>query len=782
ILTTSREALAIAGERVWQVPALAAPGDEEPPIPERLMAFDAVSLFVERASAAQPTFALSEDSAGAVAEITRRLDGIPLAIELAAARMQVLTAAEIARRLDDRFALLVKGDRSQLSRHRTLQAAVDWSHELLSAPERVLLRRLSVFVGGFSLEAVEAVCGPEELEGLSLVELLAGLVAKSLVIADTTNGTGRYHLLETIRAYADDRLGEAGEALEAGAAHARYFLSLAERAEPELTGPTQQHWFERLEGERENLIRAIEWSLAHDRPQWALRLTGALAIFWRVRSHFSEGRELAQRALAAGDGGRSAVEAKALWAAGFMALMTDDAAAAIAPLEESLSCFEELGDLQGKARALLMLTNSKLFLGDPNWPGALERTAAWAREAEDSWCLSLALFVAGFAYATINDLPEARPLLEESLAVAREAQEKQGMHAALLGLGKVEVRQGDYRAAEGLLHEAVSIAGDLDDDYSRAAAHEFLAELAVGRGDYRRARESLDEFFAIADAGQVGELFGPLVLLATVARADGDRAGAAERFAEAARESGALLSRALQGMGELAAEEGDADRARRLFEEALELARARAQNNRSAAAALHGLGDLARDAGDVQRAAALHHEALNLRRHIGALPDIAASLEAIGGVAAVAGRHVHAARLLGAAEAQRERGGYARAPWESARYKLDLELIGQALAREELDAAFDQGQGLSTEEAMAQASKGRGRRTRPASGWSSLTEAERQVAMLVAEGLTNPEIAERLLVSLAAIKAHVSSIFPKLGVSGRREIARQVQRRRQHPM
>lgn len=782
ILATSREALSIPGERVWQVPALSIPPPDVSPVPERLMGYDAVSLFVERAAAVHPAFVLNADAALAVAEICRRLDGIPLAIELAAARVATLTPVEIARRLDDRFALLVAGSRNRVGRHHTLQAAVDWSHELLSAPERALLRRLSAFVGGFCLEAAEAVCAGAQVESSQVLDLLSGLVSKSLVVADTANSTGRFHLLETIRAYAADRLDEADEAAATGQAHARFYLTLAEQAEPELTGATQERWFTCLEAERENLRSAIEWSLADGKTEWALRLTGALAVFWRVRCHFSEGRDLAQAALAASNGEWPASKAKALWAAGFMALATDEPEAAIPPLEESLSCFDELGDLQGRARALLILGNSKLIVRDPSWRGMLADSAAQAREAEDWWCLSLALFLAGDAHANRNDLLGARPLLEESLTVAREAQEKQGLRAALMGLGKVTLRQGDYHSAESLLEEALDILRELGEDYFRALALEYLAELEVGRGEYLRARELLHETLAIAEVITVAEPFGALVLLGTVARAQGDRDRARQLFddATASADSHTQLSRALQGMGELAVEEGAHDTARRLFEQALELARG-AHNDLSAAAALHALGDLARDGGDAKRAAALHNEALNLRRQIGALPGIVASLEAIGGLAALAGHHDHAARLLGAAQAQRERGGYARAPWAARRYDADLDLIRQSLGNDKRQAALRQGAGLSIEEAAVKASKGRGRRGRPASGWSSLTPAEQQVATLVGDGLTNPEIAERLFVSVGTIKAHVSRVFSKLGVTGRRELARGIQRRHQPP-
>ncbi|MDQ6807070.1 MAG: hypothetical protein M3065_19400, partial [Actinomycetota bacterium] len=264
VLATSREALSITGELVWQVPGLAVPAPDSELRPDALMDYDGVRLFVERARAVVPQFVLSGEVAPAVAEIARRLDGIPLAIELAAARAEMLTPPEIAERLDNRFALLTKGSRSDLSRHQTLQAALDWSHELLSAPERALLRRLSVFVGGFYLEAARAVCACAELGDTDVFDLLAQLVAKSLVVADsTTNVSGRYRLLETLRSYAGDRLDEAGESAPLREAHACFYLALAERAEPELTGAEQAHWFERLETEHGNVRGGLDWSLRH---------------------------------------------------------------------------------------------------------------------------------------------------------------------------------------------------------------------------------------------------------------------------------------------------------------------------------------------------------------------------------------------------------------------------------------------------------------------------------------------------------------------------------------
>ncbi len=783
ILTTSREPLAIAGERVWQVPPLPVPAPAEQPQPEALMSYDGVRLFVERAEAVQPGFVLSGEVAPAVSEITRRLDGIPLAIELAATRVEMLTPVEIARRLDDRFALLTKGARNGLARHQTLRSALDWSHELLPSPERALLRRLSVFVGGFCLQAAEAVCAGGEAHAAEVFDLLAGLVSKSLVVSDTANSRGRYRLLETIRAYAADRLEEAGEAPALGRAHAAFYLALAERAEPELTGADQECWLERLDSERENLRFALHWSLGHRQTEWALRLAGALVLFWRVRCHFSEGRELLEAAAQASEaqGEARALRAKALWGVGFMALMAGDPERAAPALEQSLAAFRELHDLWGCARALLVLGDTQVVLGDPQAPTVLEESADLARKAGDRWCLAHALGLRGYAHLARNDLTAARPLFEECVAVAREAQDKQGLRYGLIGLGRVAVKQGDYDAAESLLEEALSIARGLGEDYSEASALQDLGELAIGRGDYARAGHLLEQAQAILpELAPVGAVLGPLLDLARVAHAEGDRSRARLLVHEALATipPPATSIPALQHLGELTAEEDDPDRARRLFEEALDSARTSGDQWLSARA-LHGLGQLARAAEDAKRGIGLHVEALELQRQLGDKPGIAVSLEALAGLAAASGRHQHAARLLGAADALRRRGGYAHLPSELSRYEADLEIARESLSAEEFEVAFAEGTTLSIEEAMTQAAKGRRRRGRPATGWTSLTETEQQLTALVAQGLTNRQIAQRQLISPGTVKAHLSHIFAKLGVAGRRELARETWQRQQ---
>lgn len=515
--------------------------------------------------------------------------------------------------------------------------------------------------------------------------------------------------------------------------------------------------------------------------EWALRLAGALVLFWRVRCHFSEGRELLEAAVQASydkDHG-SALRAKALWGVGFMAVMLGDFEGSLPPLEESLKGFRELGDRKDCARALLLLGNRRQYRADPGALSLLQESATLARETGDSWCLAHALALAGLEHAALSDLPVARPLFEECLAVARAAEDKQGLRLGLIGLGKVAVAQGEYRLAESVLHEAVTLTRELGEDYARAVALGDLGQLALGRGQYDLAQQLLEQAL-----GLIPELVPPSattdtrLLVARVAHAQGCHARARQGLQELEASLGGVTRvEVLQFRGELAVEDGDGGEGRRVFEKARDVAHG-GGHKQGMAHALHGLGLLARDSGSTERAATLHHEALELQHQIGAGPGIVASLEALAGLAAAGGRHSHAARLLGATQAARDANGYARAPQDSHRHEGDLALIRQALSAQELDAAFAQGARLSMDEALAQVSRGRGRRGRPAGGWASLTDAEQQVAELVAEGLTNRDIAERLFITPGTVRRHVSHIFSKLQITGRVRLAQKVRRGR----
>ena len=769
VLATSREPLRVEDELVWSVPPLSAP-PESADRAQDLLAYPAVALFVERAAEADPGFALNGFVARDVAEICRRLDGIPLAIELAARRIGMLTPGEIAARLDER--LLRDTGASPLPRHRTLDAAIDWSHALLTAPERALFRRLAVFAGRFEPEAAEAICAGREVDPPGVAKLLDRLVAKSLVAVDAdAGGQVRHRLLETIRVYAAERLADAGEVGELRSAHARFYLSLAERAEPELTGPHQQRWLERLEAERANLRVAIEWSLSHGRAEPALRLAGALVLFWRARSHFSEGRELLEAALAASDGAPAGLTAKALWGSGFLMHMAGESKAALAPLERSLGSFRELGDGPGAARALLLLANAhQPDETSASVPGLLEESARLARDGHDHWALAHALGVNGFHWLSHDELRRARPLFEECVAVARAAGDVQGLRFGLIGLGQVAADQGEYLEAESIFAEAVELARPLAEDYDTAVALTHIGSLEIGRGNYSRARSLLQgALTTLPDLAPVSARTQALDLLVTVAHAQGDLREAHRLIDE--------ISAYGQGVplvptGWLALEEGDRVYARALYEVAYRLARSEGKK-RTIADALHGLGWLARLDGDSERAAALQDEALDLRRDISDLRGIAASLESIAALAADARHDQHAARLLGAARAIRDRGGFAPLPWEAARCAEIDATARESLTPVEFDRALSRGAHLSLEDALAAASQGPAER-RPINGRLSLTKREREVLELLADGATNTEITEVLTISFDTVKRHVAHVFEKLGVNARSELTREI--------
>ncbi|MGH2397248.1 MAG: ATP-binding protein, partial [bacterium] len=356
ILATSREPLRIQGEQRYEVPPLELPDLTAGRSSTQLTASEAVQLFVERAVLGQHRFALTDRNAQSVAQIVARLDGIPLAIELAAAKVKLLSTAQIAERLNDRFGLLAGGSRTALGRQQTLRAMIDWSYELLSESERLLLRRLSVFAGGFTLEAAEAIVAGVEIARHDFLDLLGRLVDKSLVIVDPAHGSRRYRLLDTMREYAKERLTAAGEVGPLRNAHRDWYLAFAQKAESSLDEPNQI-WLNRLEADHDNLRAAIEYSLATDDAEGALRLGTALWRFWHVRGHWTEGRQRLEAAISAATRAQPSLRARALHAAGMLAQRQGDYERATTLSEESLTLQQTLGDAHGIATSLTTLGN-----------------------------------------------------------------------------------------------------------------------------------------------------------------------------------------------------------------------------------------------------------------------------------------------------------------------------------------------------------------------------------------------------------------------------------------
>jgi non-specific serine/threonine protein kinase len=421
ILTTSREALGIAGETIYRVPSLPLPESQQLHDLDALEQNDCVYLFIDRAMAAHPSFRLREKNASAVADICRRLDGIPLAIELAAARIKVFPPEEIAARLDDRFRLLTGGSRAALERHQTLFALIEWSHNLLSEAERVLLRRLSVFARGWSFEAAQAVC--DDGLGDEVLDLLTHLVDKSLVAVEEEKEEARYRLPETIRQYARDKLLQSGESEQIRDRHLEFFTHFAETAEPKLRSGEQLEWLDRVETEHDNLRTALAWSLESGKGDLALQLAGALGYFWLLHGYFSESQKWLEDALALSDREQSkkvaagkyipthtekARRAKALYAAVMPYLAAMNVKRAHTLIEESLRLWRELGDKWWMAVVLQLMGLMMTMDGDVQTAVAQdEESVSLAREVEDPWPLAGALIRLGDDLKVIGTNPAA---------------------------------------------------------------------------------------------------------------------------------------------------------------------------------------------------------------------------------------------------------------------------------------------------------------------------------------------------------------------------------------
>ncbi len=496
ILASSREPLNIRGEQIYRIPSLSLPDLSQPVLPESLLDFEATQLFVERARAVSFSFAPSEANASAVAAICRRLDGIPLAIELAAARVRSLAVEEIYDRLDNCFRILTGGSRTALPRQQTLRALVDWSHELLNDREKSLLARLAVFSGGWTLAAAEEVCSDgspeaEYLEDWEILDLLTALADKSLIVYEPANeGEGRYLMLETVRQYAAEKLRDAGVEAFVRARHCRCFLGFAERAEPEFLKSDQARWIELVEADHDNLRGALEFS--HQDATLGdveLRLTGVLWRFWFFSSYLKEGREQIARAVERPEeANQTAARAKSLIGLGVIAYFQGDLAAAHSACLLSLEHARRVGDTWAEGVALIIIGVLANYEGDIDTARQnFEASLALAQKEHDLWLEAIALADLGFVALQEGRYPEAAGLCEKSLALARAVGEKWCIFNSLYSLGLIRIVGGDLGTARELFKEAMSISRELGHRISVAHCMDGLAGAWGAQGDVERA-------------------------------------------------------------------------------------------------------------------------------------------------------------------------------------------------------------------------------------------------------------------------------------------------------
>jgi predicted ATPase/class 3 adenylate cyclase/DNA-binding CsgD family transcriptional regulator len=764
VLATSREPLLVTGEATWQVPSLSI-GD------------DAIDLFADRARLAQADFAVTDENAAAVAEICHRLDGMPLAIELAAARVRALSLTDIVDSLHDRFRLLTGGSRTAVRRQQTLRASVDWSHALLTETERILFRRLAVFLGGFALDAARAVAGADGVERYQVLDQLTLLVDKSLVVADNTGGPTRYRLLETVRQYAQEKLGESGEADAIRSAHRDHYISMTAL----LDAPARRDYEQRIEQaevEIDNLRSAFGWSLENGDTEQALALASSLQPLWTGRGRLREGRAWFDTAFTDRrsdvEKAATAVHARALADKSLLDVWVG--AAGLGQAEEALAMAREVGDPALLARALTVVGIAAGYGYDAEvaQPYFVEGIGL-ARALGDSWRLSQILSYQAFVAVVNGDPIEARAAAEEGCELAdaigdrvNSRQCHQGLAFALLILGELADAVVEFSALSATAEAA-------HDDLFKPGNFQGLS-LALGyQGEVTAARAAAEA--AIEAAAEMGE-FMPGMGYTALAAAElaGGAVEAAYDASETARQClsaqpYAAISHIAHIVTKVALAKGDLQAARRYANDAVA-----ATKGWHLTAALTTRARISIAEGRREDADRDIYDALVTAGSGGiyvVLPDI---FEVIAGLSADGGTHHNAARLFGAAQAMRRRMGVIRFKIYDAGYDAAVAAVREALQQDDFETAWAEGAALSTEDAVAYAQRGRGERKRPATGWASLTPAESDVVRLACEGLGNKDIATRLFVSPRTVQAHLSHVYAKLGITSRVQLVQEAAR------
>jgi predicted ATPase/DNA-binding CsgD family transcriptional regulator len=766
VLATSREPVGCDGEVTWRVASLSVPDDGEEGISESVL------LFVDRACAVRPSFRLEESNAEAVAEICRRLDGIPLAIELAAARARALTPAQIAMQLADRFGLLTGGRKTSLPRHRTLEASVDWSYDLLDERERILLRRLGVFTGGFDLAAAEEVCPDGELQQWHVLDALTGLVDRSLVGLDDT-GHGRYRLLETFRQYALSKLVDAGEVTVVRDRHLERFLAIGFSAEAALEGPDMIDVLAGLEVELDNLRAAFDWAMQSNQPVKAWRLASSLWLFWQGH-RADEGASRLTAALAA-PGGEPLDRAQALTALADLCLRSGDGPRSRLLADEIIALATEAADPKLLGRGTSLIGYRGLYLGDPEAVGHLARALELHRAAGDDYFRVESLLALANAGLFAGDLKLVRASATEALAVGRRSGNPRLLSGALLQSVAAAWMEGELDEMSAALDELLPLIGQRRDEFYGPMASALAGWLLAIRGDYERGLALAD--FACTRAAAANTRLGIGLGLWVTAVIEDDLARedavAALTKAQIANSSWGLLFLAAEcsaRLAGLAAAAGDVAAAR-LHVTAIDQLAQRPHGQACRPWERLATAELALTSNDMTLAGTAVHDALATWAASGTRLGVVTALELLVRLNARSGRHLEAARLLGATGAERERMRWRLSPAAGPVLETDRLVLESHLGRQRLLAALAEGAAMELKEAAAYARRGRGARRKALSGWSSLTATELEVASLVAEGLTNAEIAQRLFVSLLTVKSHVKHCFSKLGIRNRAELA-----------
>jgi predicted ATPase/DNA-binding CsgD family transcriptional regulator len=765
VLTTSREPLGVTGETTWRVPSL----DRDA----------GVELFVQRAHSARADFSPSDDELAAIARIVDRLDGIPLAVELAAARVRMMSPTGIESALEDRFRLLTGGSRTSLARQQTLEASVAWSYDLLDPDEQAVARRLAV-MSDFTLDAAEAVAG-DDPDG-AVLELLTHLVDKSIVRVDHSTAVPRYRFLESIRQFLHGRLVESGEVERVRARHLSYFLALVESVEPQIAFADSARLLAMLELEHDNLEAALDFADATGRRDDALRLAASMTLFWELRGHLGRGSRWLARLLDETDDEPSVWRGRACWGAAHIGLYGGDVETMSVRAPEALELAERFDDDWTRARALNTIGFATAIMDPGQARPGLERSVELGMRIGDDWAVlnsSKMMTAAGWA-------AQDEALVMADLQVLRDRAAPLGASYFLAWyhglLGYFLTRRGELASARRELDTAIGMCDLIGEPVTGSMSKAWRWAIDVMEGEHDVAGRESAALLERASASGGGLAIADLLAnLGRIAIAQGDAEAAVELLApayDAQREHGIPFLLATMGVPLATAHRmtGDLDRAGALLDDVAGLGAGLGNDWVGAVVDLErSCVALARD--DVEEADGRAHAALATFARLGRRPDIVAAIEQLGCVAASLDSGAEALRCFGAAEAARAEIGLATpvpvmetiARWRAA--------LVEALGADAVEEHWAEGLALGLDRAVEYVSRARGARRRPSAGWASLTPTERRVVELVAEGLTNPQIAEQMFVARGTVKVHVSHIFAKLGLSNRAELAALATRR-----
>ena len=774
VLATSRAGLGVAGETLWRVPSLSLPVERDSTAVDSLAQSDAVRLFIERALKVRPNFAVTNENAPAVAQLCHDLDGIPLAIELAAARSRMLTVEQIAAGLSDRFRLLTGGTRSAMPRHQTLRGSVDWSHDLLSDEERVLLRRLGIFEGGFTLDAAEEVAGGDGLDSLAVLDLLDSLVDKSLVLAEERGAAVRYRTLETVRQYAAERLHGTGEHTAVADRHRDHYAALIERLAPGLHTAAQPQLFEILDADAPNLTAALVHAATTD-PDLALRLAVDLTFWWKLRGRFAEADAAYVRALAVSEPEPGALRARALWARAYLKTYAGDYEESVAIAMEASALAETAGDAVAGARALDVLATLQIFAGPAEAIPLAEQSRSLARAAGDEWCWIDATQIEAFGYLFQQQFDDALSLLDESLEAIEHMGHREFAAWHWNGHGMAAFQQGRLDESLGHYERSIAAAREVGEPTSENLALGMLGLLAATRGDHATGVATAEEAYGRVIAMGAGlalpwVMYDLAAALAIAGRLDEARQWLSALVAEAGYGDAYVLVwshmtlatiELLAGAPDHAAEHAGAAR------ECAVLFGGAPYSMTTVGLAEAGIG-VAR--GSWTDAEAKAHDVLENALALDARSAVPEVFEVLAQVAAGLESYEEAARLLGAAERAREELGAVRwVPAEAVTSALRTAVVS-GIGEAEAATAEAEGRALSTADAIAWTRRMRGERKRPSGGWEALTPTEVEVAQLAAQGLTNPEIGEKMFIARGTVKVHLAHIYAKLDIRNRSEL------------